>query len=80
MFVNRQGEPGANATKGPLALANAVADFKKKFTDKTRNKWEDRDNFQFAPGKYTLLDMGDDADDDVPVPQKVGPLSVFDTS
>lgn len=39
-----------------------VKDFKKKFTDKTKNKWENRANFEPAPGKYTLLEMDDDDD------------------
>jgi len=58
-----QGEPGANALKGPTTLDNAVADFKKKFQDKTKNKWEERDNFKAHPGKYTLLEMGEDDED-----------------
>lgn len=59
-----QGEPGANALKGPTTLDSAVADFKKKFQDKTKNKWEQRDNFKAHPGKYTLLEMGEEHEDD----------------
>jgi len=59
-----QGEPGANALKGPTTLESAVADFKKKFQDKTKNKWEQRDNFKAHPGKYTLLEMGEEDEDD----------------
>jgi len=49
-----------------------VADFEKKFREKTKNKWQERDNFKAHPGKYTLLEMGeDDADEDDSPPQKV---------
>jgi len=40
-----------------------VADFKKKFQDKTKNKWEERDSFKAHPGKYTLLEMGEEEED-----------------
>ena len=61
------GEPGQNATKHFSSLEDAEKEFKKKFSDKTKNKWENRDNFVAAPGKYTLLEMddGDDADEEV---------------
>ena len=52
--------------KGPFrSIEEAAKDFKKKFTDKTRNKWEDRAEFTPVAGKYTLLEMDDDDDDDV---------------
>lgn len=63
----RVGEPGQNAMKGPFASANdAVKDFEKKFTDKTKNKWANRDTFKSIPGKYTLIEMAgeDDAGED----------------
>ena len=47
-----------------MTLESAVADFKKKFQDKTKNKWEDRDKFKAHPGKYTLLEMGEEDEDD----------------
>jgi len=47
-----------------VTLEIAVADFKKKFQDKTKNKWEERDNFKAHPGKYTLLEMGEEEDED----------------
>ena len=28
--------------------------------DKTKNKWDDRENFEAKSGKYTLIEMGDD--------------------
>ena len=51
-----------------------MADFKKKFQDKTKNKWEQRDNFKAQAGKYTLLEMGEDEEDEDEVdsaPQQV---------
>ncbi len=58
-----QGEPGVNSfqTFGDLEAAKKA--FGKKFTDKTKNKWEDRDNFVPAAGKYTLIEV-EDADED----------------
>ena len=47
--------------KGPLSSIDAAAkDFTKKFHDKTKNKWENRDKFVPVPGKYTLIEMDDD--------------------
>lgn len=64
----RVGEAGANALKGPTTLADAVKDFEKKFRDKTKNKWEDRNNFKPSPGKYTLIEMADEDETDAPAP------------
>ena len=50
--------------KGPTTLESAVTDFKKKFQDKTKNKWDERDKFKAHPGKYTLLEMGEEDEDD----------------
>lgn len=42
----------------------AVKDFEKKFADKTKNKWADHEKFVAKPGKYTLIEMaGDDEED-----------------
>lgn len=72
----RVGEPGANALKGPLAVDAAIADFKKKFKDKTRNAWDTRANFNPVPGKYTLLEMdGDEGEEDV---EKMAKLDELD--
>ncbi|XP_067685164.1 protein mono-ADP-ribosyltransferase PARP3-like [Haliotis asinina] len=65
----RVGESGANALKGPMALDAAVKDFEKKFQDKTRNKWANRDSFKPVPGKYTLIEMAnEDEEDEVDAP------------
>ena len=42
----------------------AVKDFKKKFKDKTKNNWDDRDNFTPVPGKYTMIEMDDGGDEE----------------
>ena len=36
-------------------VASAQAEFEKKFTDKTKNNWGDRDNFEKVAGKYDLV-------------------------
>ena len=54
-----QGELGQNALKGPFAVNVAVSEFSKKFKEKTRNDWANRDNFQPVPGKYTLIEVGE---------------------
>ena len=59
----RVGEPGQNALKGPFSkIEDAAKEFKKKFLDKTKNKWENRDSFVPSRGKYTLIEMDDDSD------------------
>lgn len=62
----RVGERGQNKLAPMLTLDRAKADFKKKFLDKTKNHWENRANFVSHPGKYTLLeiDYNPDEDDD----------------
>ncbi len=56
-----QGEPGANALKGPFNdVQKAIDDFTKKFYDKTHNQWCNREQFKPVAGKYTLLEMGDE--------------------
>jgi len=66
MFYNVQGEVGANSMKGPFGIADdAIKDFKKKFTDKTKNKWENLDSFEPKPGKYTVIDMAGMDEDEV---------------
>ena len=58
-----KGEPGQNSLKGPSKnLEATVKDFEKKFKDKTKNNWKDRADFKPCAGKYTLIEM--DAQDD----------------
>eukprot|EP01083_Nonionella_stella_P167797 564885_1 len=57
----RVGEPGADKAQEFSDEASAIKVFEKKFRDKTKNKWCDRDNFVKHNNKYELLDMaGDD--------------------
>ncbi|XP_076059734.1 uncharacterized protein LOC143036367 isoform X2 [Oratosquilla oratoria] len=55
----RIGEPGRHDVKGGLTENKAIAAFKKKFKDKTRNDWDKRDNFEAKRGKYTLIEIGE---------------------
>lgn len=38
-------------------LEDAKKDFEKKFRDKTKNSWAERDHFVAHPGKYTLIEV-----------------------
>lgn len=60
----RVGEGGQQSTTNIPSLEQAVRDFEKKFKDKTKNDWKNRDQFVPHPGKYTLLEMDDDGDDE----------------
>ena len=61
----RVGESGQNAMKGPFFDINgAEKEFNKKFKDKTRNDWYERANFAPSPGKYTLIEMGDEEEEE----------------
>ena len=57
---NRWGRVGEernyqNALRGPMGLDDAKKDFEKKFRDKTKNEWDERDAFEPVRGKYTLI-------------------------
>ncbi|XP_062613650.1 protein mono-ADP-ribosyltransferase PARP3-like [Saccostrea cucullata] len=68
----RVGESGANAMKGPFSTADgAIKDFTKKFQDKTRNKWENRDSFTPMKGKYTMIEMSLEDEDEADAPAEV---------
>ena len=56
----RVGEPGQNAMKYCASMEDGKKEFCKKFKDKTKNSWDDRDNFVPVKGKYTLLEMDDE--------------------
>lgn len=43
-------------------LEDAKKDFKKKFWEKTKNKWEDRKHFVPHPNKYTLIELQGEAE------------------
>ncbi len=60
----RVGERGQNSMGPADNLETVKKDFMKKFSDKTKNKWENRDNFKPEHGKYTLIEMDDDSEGD----------------
>ncbi|KAI9324923.1 poly polymerase catalytic domain-containing protein [Obelidium mucronatum] len=67
---NRWGRVGNNGQTSQPEFGNAqsaISAFEKKFYDKTKNKWANRDNFEKQPGKYFLLerDWGDDDTEEV---------------
>jgi len=78
----RVGESGQNAQKGPFGdLDKAISEFKKKFKDKTRNNWDDRDNFEPASGKYTMIEMdAQDDTDNAELEEKLAQLDSVDGS
>lgn len=53
--VGKVGQSSLTACGGDLFKAKDF--FKKKFLDKTKNQWEDKDNFEKVPGKYDLVFM-----------------------
>ncbi|ROT65082.1 poly [Penaeus vannamei] len=55
----RQGEEGQWNIDCMEKAEDAIKAFEKKFKDKTRNNWADRDNFEPVAKKYTLLEMGE---------------------
>ncbi|KAJ3079952.1 Poly [ADP-ribose] polymerase 2 [Quaeritorhiza haematococci] len=61
----RVGYDGQNKLEHCGSLASALASFKKKFSDKTKNQWDDRADFVKYPGKYFLMerDYGDDEEE-----------------
>lgn len=54
----RVGVKGQDKLNGPYTSQNAaIAEFEKKFCDKTHNYWCSRRNFVSYPGSYTWLEM-----------------------
>ncbi|KAJ3121538.1 Poly [ADP-ribose] polymerase 2 [Nowakowskiella sp. JEL0407] len=53
----RVGVKGQTAQKPYTSAASAIADFKGKFRDKTKNDFDDRENFVKYPNKYQLIEM-----------------------
>lgn len=70
-FCHGQGEAGQNNLAGPSAVDAATKNFEKKFKDKTKNNWSDRDNFVSHSGKYTLIDVDGDQDAEVQASQGI---------
>ncbi|KAI4895724.1 hypothetical protein NFI96_019887, partial [Prochilodus magdalenae] len=61
----RVGEPGQNNLIGPTNADSAIKNFEKKFKDKTKNNWSDRENFVSHSGKYTLIEVDGDQEAEV---------------
>ena len=59
-----QGDSGQNNLTGGMTADNAIKAFGKKFQDKTKNKWDNHDNFEAKSGKYTLIEMGDEEEEE----------------
>ncbi|XP_075688565.1 protein mono-ADP-ribosyltransferase PARP3 isoform X1 [Rhinoderma darwinii] len=60
----RVGEIGQSKLNPFSDLNSAKKDFEKKFKDKTKNNWSDRENFTPHPGKYTMIEVEHDDDDE----------------
>ncbi|CAB1353819.1 unnamed protein product, partial [Coregonus sp. 'balchen'] len=62
------GETGqSNLSDHSVSPDKAIKDFEKKFKDKTKNSWKERDNFVSHPWKYTLIEVDGDQDKEVKV-------------
>lgn len=53
----RVGEDGQNALLTASSLEDGIKIFEKKFKDKTKNNWANRDAFVAHPDKYTLIKL-----------------------
>lgn len=60
-----------------MSQDKAIKDFEKKFYDKTRNNWSERETFIAVHGKYTLLEMGDEEEEELPVTKVMLSLLYF---
>lgn len=58
----RVGEVGQSKMNHFTCLEDAKKDFTKKFWEKTKNKWEERDRFVAQPNKYTLIEVQGEAE------------------
>lgn len=60
-----QGEPGQSNLAEASNADAAVKNFEKKFKEKTKNNWSDRDSFVSHAGKYTLIEVEGDQEAEV---------------
>ncbi|XP_078517282.1 protein mono-ADP-ribosyltransferase PARP3 isoform X2 [Lissotriton helveticus] len=69
----RVGEVGQSKMTPCASLDAAKKDFEKKFKDKTKNNWADRENFVEHAGKYTMIEVqrGEEEDEATEVAVKV---------
>ncbi|KAM6159808.1 protein mono-ADP-ribosyltransferase PARP3 [Erethizon dorsatum] len=58
----RVGEVGQSKMNRFTCLEDAKKNFEKKFHDKTKNKWAERDHFVAHSGKYTLIEVQGEAE------------------
>lgn len=56
-YWGRVGEVGQSKLSRFESLEDAKKSFEKKFRDKTKNSWAERDHFVAQPGKYTLTEV-----------------------
>lgn len=70
----RVGEVGQSKMNHFGCLEDAKKDFKKKFWEKTKNKWEERDHFVAHPNKYTLIEVQGEAETQEAVMKVDGPV------
>ncbi|XP_066207360.1 protein mono-ADP-ribosyltransferase PARP3 isoform X1 [Saccopteryx leptura] len=71
----RVGEVGQSKLTPFVSLEDAKKDFEKKFRDKTKNSWAERDSFVAHPGKYTLIEVhGEDEAQEAVVKVDGGPV------
>ncbi|XP_036122659.1 protein mono-ADP-ribosyltransferase PARP3 [Molossus molossus] len=71
----RVGEMGQSKLSYFSLLEDAKKDFEKKFRDKTKNNWAERDHFVAHPGKYTLIEVqGEDEAQEAVVMVDGGPV------
>eukprot|EP00742_Colponemidia_sp_Colp-10_P000975 GILJ01001057.1.p1 GENE.GILJ01001057.1~~GILJ01001057.1.p1 ORF type:complete len:855 (-),score=177.28 GILJ01001057.1:120-2531(-) len=66
----RVGAKGQNSNQLFTSAQAAVAAFKSKFLDKTRNSWDNRHHFVPHAGKYTLLEMDYGNEEEEAKPEK----------
>ncbi|XP_056381095.1 protein mono-ADP-ribosyltransferase PARP3 isoform X2 [Hyla sarda] len=60
----RVGEVGQSKLTNFSDINSVKKDFEKKFKDKTKNNWSDRENFTPHPGKYTMIEVEHDDDEE----------------
>ncbi|XP_075893166.1 protein mono-ADP-ribosyltransferase PARP3 [Nelusetta ayraudi] len=61
----RVGDVGQHKLTEFKKVEDAIKDFEKKFKDKTKNNWSDRENFIPHKGKYTLIEVDGEQDTEV---------------
>ncbi|KAM9133876.1 protein mono-ADP-ribosyltransferase PARP3 isoform 2-T2 [Pangshura tecta] len=67
----RVGEVGQSKLSTFPSLEAAKKDFEKKFREKTKNSWAERENFVAHPGKYTLIEVQHGAEEEQEVTVKL---------